>query len=113
MKKTVKSTTFVQTVEKNMKGFTDNQQLRAKEARKAYHILFAPSMRSLKGVMRQNLFDNMPVTSEDIRIADKIYGPDISTLRGKTADELKKLQFLTTVNFVVKLETKVDILLVQ
>ena len=82
MKKRMKSTTFVQTVEDNMMGFTNNQQLRAKEARKAYHILFAPSMRSLKGVMRQNLFDNMPITSEDIRIA--IYRPDISTLEGKS-----------------------------
>ena len=61
MKNTVTSKTFVQTVEKNMKGFTNNQQLRAKEARKAYHILFAPSMRSLKEVecdfTRQQEFD--------------------------------------------------------
>ena len=84
VKETMKGTSFVQTVEENMKGFTDNQQLRAKEARKAYYVLFAPSMRSLQGVIRQNLFDNMPISSEDLRIADKIYGTDISTLRGKS-----------------------------
>ena len=74
----------IQTVEKNKEGFTAEQLKRAQEARKAYHVLFAPGVQNMKGIMRQNILDNCPVTNEDLRIADAVYGPDISTLRGRS-----------------------------
>jgi hypothetical protein len=34
--------------------------------------------------LRQNIIKNCPVTIEDVTIAEKIFGPDIGTLKGKS-----------------------------
>ena len=31
-----------------------------------------------------NMINNKPVTTDDINISEKIFGPDIGTLKGKT-----------------------------
>ena len=41
-------------------------------------------MRNLKIMIRQNIIQNCPVTVEDTEIAEKIFGPDVSTLKGIT-----------------------------
>ena len=35
-------------------------------------------------MLRSNMIRNCPVTEEDVKIAEKIYGKDISTLKGKS-----------------------------
>ena len=35
-------------------------------------------------MVRTNMIKNCPVTTADIEIADKIFGPDLPTLKGKT-----------------------------
>ena len=40
-------------------------------------------MENFKHVLHQNLIKNCPVMVEDVTIAEKIYGPDISALKGK------------------------------
>merc|ERR1739836_180671 len=44
----------------------------------------APSPRNFKAILRQNLIHNCPVTPSDVDRAEEIYGPDISTLKGKS-----------------------------
>ena len=39
----------------------------------------------MKAIIWMNAIKNNPVTTEDVDIAEKIFGPDVATLRGKTS----------------------------
>ncbi|CAJ1946452.1 unnamed protein product [Cylindrotheca closterium] len=54
------------------------------EARSAMHILNAPSTKSLKYAIRSGLIKDCPITEEAINHAKTIFGPDASTLKGKS-----------------------------
>ena len=41
-------------------------------------------------MIRQNIIQNFPVAVEDIEIAKKIFGPDMSTLKVKKQDKGQK-----------------------
>ena len=41
--------------------------------------------------IRQNTIKNCPVTVEDIEIGEKIFGPDVSTLKVRTTRKRPKL----------------------
>ena len=59
------------------------QIARAKEARNNYHAMGTPSIPDLLAMMRMNLVKNCPITTDDVRLAEKIFGPDIGTIKGK------------------------------
>ena len=40
-------------------------------------------MENMKIIIRQNLIKNCPVTIEYVNLANRIFGPDISMLKGK------------------------------
>jgi hypothetical protein len=75
---------LVTTLKENMKLFTKRQIDDAKRARKFYHIVGCPTIENLKHLLRQNLVKNCPITPADLDVAEKIYGPDIGKLKGKT-----------------------------
>ncbi|CAJ1967970.1 unnamed protein product [Cylindrotheca closterium] len=54
------------------------------EARSAMHILNAPSTKSLKYAIQSGLIKNCPITGEAINHAKAIFGPEASTLKGKS-----------------------------
>ena len=61
------------------------QQLKnAKRARELYHILGAPNIPTFKSMLQMNVIKNCPVTSDHVGIAEKIFGTDVATLKGKT-----------------------------
>ncbi|CAJ1933112.1 unnamed protein product [Cylindrotheca closterium] len=72
------------TVQKNKEGFTPRQVKAAMEVRSAMHILNAPSTKSLKYAIQSGLIKNCPITEEAINHAEAIFGPDASTLKGKS-----------------------------
>jgi hypothetical protein len=37
----------------------------------------------MKAIICMNAIKNNPVTTEDVNIAEKIFGPDLATLKGK------------------------------
>ena len=74
----------LQTNATSVEGYTKRQVERADRARKLYHMLGAPTMTNMKAVIRQNLIRNCPVTTEDVNLAEEIFGPDISTLKGRS-----------------------------
>ncbi len=56
----------------------------AKKTRELYHAIGNPSLRDFKIIVKSNSIKNCLITVRDIEIAEDIYGPDISTLKGKT-----------------------------
>ncbi|CAJ1946105.1 unnamed protein product, partial [Cylindrotheca closterium] len=72
------------TVQKNKEGFPPRQVKAAMEGRSAMHILNAPSTKRLKYAIRSGLIKNCPITEEAINHAEAIFGPDASTLKGKS-----------------------------
>jgi hypothetical protein len=74
---------LISTVAENRKGYTLHQFERAKEARKLYHIVGTPTMNNFKSLLRMNVIQNCPVTVEVVNISEKIFGPDMSSLKGK------------------------------
>jgi len=70
---------------KKTKIWYASQQIEwANLARELYHASGSPSIEAFKGILRGNLIINYPVTIADVDIAERIYGPSISTLKGKT-----------------------------
>jgi hypothetical protein len=82
--KKYKNMQFMSSVEENKKFYTPNQFERAKKARDLYHAIGTPSINDFKAMLRMNMISNNPVTTEDINVAERIFGPDIGTLKGKT-----------------------------
>ncbi len=74
----------VSTVKENMAGFTKREVERAKLARKVYHAMGCPTVESFKHAIRSNLIKNCPVSTQDAINAEKIFGPDVGTIKGKT-----------------------------
>jgi hypothetical protein len=75
---------FVATVKDNMKFLSKRQQDRAKKARELLELMGLPTVDDLKAMTRMNLIKNCAVTHEDVNLAHKAYGPDISGIKGKT-----------------------------
>ena len=75
---------MVTTVVENMKCHTLQQCKCAKTARKLCHNVGTPTIESFKALLQLNIIQNCPVTVEDMTIAEKIYGQDISSLKGKS-----------------------------
>ena len=67
-----------------VEGYTRREVERAIRARRLYHCLTAPDLRELKSFLRQNIMRNCPVTTEDVILAERIFGKDIPTLKGKS-----------------------------
>jgi hypothetical protein len=72
------------TVEENKSFYTPRQFERAKRARNLLEAAGSPSVEDLKTIIKMNLIDNNPVTIADVQLAEKIFGPDVATLKGKS-----------------------------
>ena len=75
---------FVQTVNENESGYSARQISDAKRARELYSKVGFPSNPDFKNLIKNNMIINCPVTSDDVDRANKIYGPSIATMKGKT-----------------------------
>jgi hypothetical protein len=49
-----------------------------------YHIFGTPTMNNFKSLLRMNVIQKCSVTVEDVNISEKIFGPDMSSLKGKS-----------------------------
>ena len=74
----------VNTAKDNMKNFTNNdylQVIRAQELQVTVgHLLDKDFIK----IPKASSLPNCPVTPQDVIIANKLFGPNISTLKGKT-----------------------------
>ena len=97
---------MVQTVDENKIGYTKQQVERAKATRKLYHIVGSPTVEVFKAMLKGNVIKNCRITAPDVDIAEKIYGPAISTLKGKTTRKTPKAMVADEVLIPQELLTK-------
>jgi hypothetical protein len=79
-----KESHLINTVRENRAGYTQRQFEQAKRARELYHIVGTPTIETFKTLIKMNAIRNCPVTTEDVNIAEKIFGADMSSLKGKS-----------------------------
>ena len=75
---------FVQTVQGNMEGFTRREVEEAQKAREAQAMLGHPTDRDFLGMVRGGMISNCPVTTNAVKNAHQIFGPDLAGIRGRT-----------------------------
>ena len=75
---------MLNTLKENMSFLSPRQQQQAKKAKKLYKAMGTPTVDDLKAMIRMNLIRNNEVTTDDINLATRAYGPDIGALKGKT-----------------------------
>jgi hypothetical protein len=78
------SSFLVSTLAENRIGYTQRQFENAKRARGLYHRLGCPPMETFRQLIRGNLIGDSPVTIEDANIAERIFGPDVGVLKGRS-----------------------------
>ena len=76
--------TLIHTVQDNEEGYSKTQIKDAQEACDLYAEVGYPSPKDFQNLISENIILNCPVTVEDVIRADKIYGRDINSLKGKT-----------------------------
>ena len=86
MKAMPKPGCFVQTVEENKLFYTPREVNRAKRARELLIASGSPSTADLKVAIATNAIANNPVVTEDITLAENIFGKDVGTLKGKQVE---------------------------
>jgi hypothetical protein len=74
---------LIASVKENRKNYTERQFKDAKKARDLAHVLGCPTIENLKLLLRQKLIKNCEVTTDDVNIAEKIFGPDVGAIKGK------------------------------
>jgi hypothetical protein len=79
-----KQSHLINTVKENRVGYTQRQFEQAKRAQELYHIVGMPTIESYKALIKMNAIKNCPVMTEDVNNAKKIFGTDMSSLRGKS-----------------------------
>eukprot|EP00957_Ditylum_brightwellii_P171690 13070544-Ditylum_brightwellii.AAC.1 len=72
------------TVEENMQYLSPWQLKQAKKVQKLYKALGTPTVSNLKAMIKMNLIKNNKVSTEDVNLAKKAFGPDASAIKGKT-----------------------------
>ena len=75
---------LLNTQEENLKYMSKRQQKRAKLARELHESMGTPTVEDLKAMIRMNLIKNNVVTTDDVNLALKAYGPDVGGIKGKT-----------------------------
>jgi hypothetical protein len=78
-----KQSHLINTVKEIRVGYTQRQFEQAKRARELYYIVRTPTIESFKALIKMNAIKNCPVTAEDMKIAETIFGANMLSLRGK------------------------------
>jgi len=76
--------TLVTTVEGNKEGYSERQIKQAELARKIYAMVGRPSPKDFMAMIKTGTLKNVPITAADVLAANKIFGPDVGSLKGKT-----------------------------
>ena len=72
------------TVAKNMEVFTKKEVKDANDARRGLELVGYPSERDFTDMVRSNMIHNCDITTNDIKNAQVIFGPDVLSLKCKS-----------------------------
>ena len=67
----------------DVEGFTQREVDRARAARKFYHDMNAENISNMKTFIRTNQAKNIPIATEDFALAERVFGKDVPTCKGK------------------------------
>jgi hypothetical protein len=82
---------LVSTVKENCLGYTECEYQHAKLAQRVYHLVGAPTIENFKHILCVGGIQNCDLTPQDVEIAEKIFGPDVSELKGKSTRRKPKI----------------------
>jgi hypothetical protein len=74
---------MVNTVAENREGYTHREYDDAKQACRALEMVGYPSNKDFNNMVRSNMIKICPVTSKSISAANKIFGPNITSIKAK------------------------------
>jgi len=94
----VAGTLLITTVEDNIKQLSGRDYTQAKLARSIQHRIGRPSTRDFIRYVSMNLIPNCPVSVQDIKNAEFIWGPDLGSLQGKTVRQQPRAVRITPSN---------------
>ena len=83
--RTHRGATFVNTVEDKKGRYTTRGYKQAVLARRIQDVIGRPSTRDFKKIVEGGMLHNCPITRADIVAAEDIFGPNVGSLKGKTA----------------------------
>ena len=110
-------------VSENREGFTLREYERAREARRAVHLLGFLSEKDFDNMVRSNMIVNCPITFSCVKNTKLVFGTDITSLKGKSVRcnpasvvtdyieipreiiDSKELEFSTYIMFINKLRS--------
>ena len=75
---------MIETVEKNMEGFTKKEIDRAELSRVVQRRIGHPTSKHLQQIVSQQSLKNVPIRSTDVANAKSIFGPSVAGLKGST-----------------------------
>lgn len=75
----------IETVYEKEKKYSTTEVKKVRQARDMMRQLGYPSTRDMIKMIVKGMMINIPVTVQDVMRAEKIYGPDVASLKGKTA----------------------------
>jgi hypothetical protein len=81
---TNRAVVMVNTVKDTREGYTNRAYTAAKQAHNALGMVGYPSEKDFKNMVSSNMISNCPVTPSDITVANKIFGPNVASMKGKT-----------------------------
>ena len=75
---------MVHTVTQNKELYSERQVNQAEQAKRTYAMIGHPSQKDFENIIKLNILPDCPITVNDIKIAGKIFGTEIGSLKGKT-----------------------------
>ena len=75
---------FLTTVDDNKTKFTKRDVKLAELARSIQNRIGRPSLRAYTNIIKNNLLPNIPISVKDILNAERIFGPNLGSIKGKT-----------------------------
>jgi len=75
---------LLSSLEDNKRFYSSQQFEHAKKACNLYHALGHPSIPDMREIIRMNMITNNPITTKDVDLAERIFGTDRGTIKGKT-----------------------------
>ena len=90
----------VNKVRANFEGFSCKQVEGATAACRLMGMVATPSPHDFEGMVRLNMLKDCPITNDDIKNANKKFGMDLATIRGKTVRRRPKRVITDYVNIL-------------